>query len=68
MPHQARLDAPGTLHHVGEEGCLLELVRDIHLNPLRSEAVQRIEELDGYPWSGHGVLMGRQKRGWRSGL
>lgn len=41
-----------------EEAYLLELVRYIHLNPLRVGAVVDMEELDRYPWSGHAVLMG----------
>jgi REP element-mobilizing transposase RayT len=40
-----------------EEAYLLELVRYIHLNPLRAGLVSTIDELDGYPWSGHSVLM-----------
>ncbi len=38
---------------------LLELVRYIHLNPLRAGLVADMEALDGYPWSGHTVLIGR---------
>jgi putative transposase len=48
-----------------EEGYLLERVRYIHLNPLRPETIRSMEELDGYPWSGHGVPTGRQKRAWQ---
>jgi len=40
-----------------EEPYLLELVRYIHLNPLRGGLVKEIKELDLYPWSGHAVLM-----------
>jgi len=43
----------------------LELVRYIHLNPLRGGMVKKMEELDGYPWSGHGVLVGRNKNDWQ---
>jgi putative transposase len=45
-----------------EEPYLLESIRYIHLNPLRSGLVQDIGELDHYPWSGHAVLVG--KRQW----
>jgi len=38
-----------------------ELVRYIHLNPLRAGLVKTIEELDRYPWCGHGVLIGQTK-------
>lgn len=41
-----------------EEPYLLELVRYIHLNPLRAHAVADIDALDRYPWCGHAVLMG----------
>lgn len=44
-----------------EETYLLELIRYIHLNPLRAGLVQDMKELDGYLWSGHAVLMGKQK-------
>jgi len=36
-----------------------ELVRYIHLNPLRSKLVRSLAELDRYVWCGHSVLMGR---------
>jgi REP element-mobilizing transposase RayT len=48
-----------------EEAYLLELVRYIHLNPLRAGIVKNIEELDRYPWTGHGVLVGRSKNDWQ---
>jgi len=38
---------------------LLELVRYIHLNPLRAGIVADIDQLEGYPWSGHAALMGK---------
>lgn len=41
-----------------EEPYLLELVRYIHLNPLRVGMVSDLEELELYPWSGHAVLLG----------
>jgi putative transposase len=40
---------------------LLELVRYIHLNPLRARLVNNLEELENYPWCGHGILAGKQK-------
>lgn len=42
-----------------------ELVRYIHLNPLRAHLVSSLLELDHYPWCGHGVLMGRIKYDWQ---
>ena len=44
-----------------EESYLLELVRYIHLNPLRAKLVAGIEDLDTFPWCGHAVLMGKRK-------
>lgn len=44
-----------------EEPYLLELVRYIHLNPLRAFDVKNIDELDIYAWSGHSCLVGRSK-------
>lgn len=46
-----------------EEAYLLELVRYIHLNPLRAGMVKSLEELDQYPWSGHAVLLGNRTFG-----
>jgi REP element-mobilizing transposase RayT len=48
-----------------EDSYLLELVRYIHLNPLRSHVVGNLEELDRYPWSGHGVLIGKARHDWQ---
>jgi REP element-mobilizing transposase RayT/transposase-like protein len=51
---------------VCEEGAyLLELVRYIHLNPLRAGQVKSMEELDQYPWSGHQVIIGKDKNDWQ---
>ena len=44
-----------------EEPYLLELVRYIHLNPLRVGLVDDLAGLDNYPWSGHAVLMGNRQ-------
>ena len=41
-----------------EDAYLLELVRYIHLNPLRGHLVESMEMLDGYKWSGHAGMMG----------
>jgi putative transposase len=43
-----------------EDAYLLELVRYIHLNPVRVGVVSDVGELDGYPWTGHSVLLGNQ--------
>jgi len=41
-----------------KDAYLMELVRYIHLNPVRAGLVNNIEELERYPWAGHAVLMG----------
>ena len=48
-----------------EESYLLELVRYIHLNPLRAKLVTNLNELDSYKFSGHKVLMGKEKVAWQ---
>ena len=48
-----------------EDLYFLELVRYIHLNPLRSELVKDLGGLKRYPWCGFGVLMGRYKNSWQ---
>lgn len=47
---------------VEKETYLLELVRYIHLNPLRGRLVENINELDLFPWSGHAALMGGKEQ------
>ena len=48
-----------------EDAYLQELVRYIHLNPLRANIVSSLTELNEYPYCGHGILMGRGKRQWQ---
>jgi len=48
-----------------DEPYFLELVRYIHLNPLKAGLVKSVSKLDGYPWSGHGELLGYRKNGWQ---
>jgi hypothetical protein len=44
---------------VDEQAYLLELVRYIHLNPVRGRRPEiSLEALDHYPWTGHTVLLG----------
>lgn len=47
-----------------EDLYLKELVRYIHLNPLRVRVVENLKELRSYPYCGHGVLMGEVKAEW----
>jgi len=44
-----------------EDPYLLELIRYIHLNPLRARLLQDFKELDKYPWTGHSAILGRRK-------
>ena len=44
---------------------LLELVRYIHLNPIRADIIDTMEALDKYPKTGHAVIMGKIKHGWQ---
>ncbi|MDH5561531.1 MAG: transposase [Deltaproteobacteria bacterium] len=44
-----------------EETYLLELIRYIHLNPLRAKLVSDYNGLTDYPWCGHSVIMGKKK-------
>ena len=48
-----------------EETYLLELVRYIHLNPLRARLVKDLDALAKYPFSGHGVIMGKHRQPWQ---
>jgi REP element-mobilizing transposase RayT len=48
-----------------EETYFQELVRYIHLNLLRAGLVPNLERLDRYPWSGHGVLVGKVEYSWQ---
>lgn len=49
-----------------EDAYLLELVRYVHLNPLRAKLVSDIKELGDHPYSGHSVLMGRATADWQN--
>jgi REP element-mobilizing transposase RayT len=42
-----------------------ELVRYIHLNPLRARLVGSLSELEGYRYCGHGVIVGRIRYEWQ---
>ena len=48
-----------------EDAYFTELVRYIHLNPLRAKLVKNLAKLDRYRWCGHGVLMGKVKNDWQ---
>lgn len=48
-----------------EEPYFRELVRYLHLNPLRAGVVKDMGQLDRYPYTGHSALMGRVGRRWQ---
>jgi REP element-mobilizing transposase RayT len=48
-----------------EDAYFTELVRYIHLNPLRAKLVKSLTQLDRYRWCGHGVLMGKINNEWQ---
>ena len=48
-----------------EDAYLKELVRYIHLNPVRAGIVPGIKELNKYPYCGHSALMGKKERPWQ---
>ena len=48
-----------------EEPYFLELVRYIHLNPIRGHLVEDMDGLEQYPYSGHSALMGTVKIPWQ---
>ena len=48
-----------------EDLYLLELVRYIHLNPLRAGLVDSMVQLDRYKYCGHSVLRGKRAASWQ---
>jgi putative transposase len=66
--HNRRHDRKGHLFQnryksivVEDDPYFLELVRYIHLNPVRANILDSVSRLDRYPYAGHSVLMGHQK-------
>ena len=49
-----------------EETYFLELVRYIHLNPIRARLVKNLDELGRYAYCGHSVMIGRAKNPWQN--
>jgi putative transposase len=49
-----------------EDPYFCELVRYIHLNPIRGGIARDLLDLEKYPWSGHRTLMGKDKASWQS--
>ena len=48
-----------------EDPYLLELVRYIHLNPLRARIVENLKGLNAYPYCGHSILLGKAEPGFQ---
>lgn len=48
-----------------EDPYFKELVRYIHLNPLRAKLVDNLSKLDHYRYCGHSVLVGNLKNSWQ---
>ena len=44
----------------------LELVRYIHLNPVKAKILSGIDVLDTYAWTGHAVIMGKKSNDWQN--
>jgi REP-associated tyrosine transposase len=48
-----------------EDAYFQELVRYIHLNPLRARQVQTLRALERYRWCGHATVLGRRPQPWQ---
>lgn len=48
-----------------EETYLLELVRYIHLNPLRANVVPEYKDLAWYPYCGHSAILDHRRNDWQ---
>jgi putative transposase len=45
-----------------DQNYVQELVRYVHLNPVRAGTCKNLEKLEKYPWCGHSALMGVHRR------
>ena len=45
---------------------LLELVRYIHLNPIKAKLIQAMAQLDTYAWTGHAALVAKRQYDWQN--
>lgn len=48
-----------------EDAYFTELIRYIHLNPIRAGLVNTLSSLDKYQWCGHATIMGKRKNDWQ---
>jgi REP element-mobilizing transposase RayT len=72
VSHNRRHGRTGHLFHnryksilCDEESYFLELVRYVHLNPVRAGLVKDMQALDGYRYGGHSAIVGKQIRDWQ---
>jgi putative transposase len=49
-----------------DQNYIEELVRYVHLNPIRADICADIDSLDHYPWCGHSTLMGMRIRSFQN--
>ena len=49
-----------------EGSYLLELVRYIHLNPMRAKMIESVSDLGKYPWTGHAGMIVRCRQNWHA--
>ena len=48
-----------------EDTYFKELVRYLHLNPLRAQLVDSLGRLEHYRWCGHALVLGRRRNDWQ---
>jgi putative transposase len=48
-----------------EDAYFKELVRYIHLNPIRGKIIPGVKELNKFPYCGHSTVMGKIERPWQ---
>ena len=48
-----------------EDRYFVGLLRYIHLNPIRAGLIGTLSDLERYPWSGHGILLGEVAGSWQ---
>ncbi|MCK5241691.1 transposase [bacterium] len=49
-----------------EDTYFLELIRYIHLNPVRAGFIKELAQLNQYPWTGHSVIVAKEVREWQA--
>lgn len=49
-----------------EQNYIQELVRYVHLNPIRAGICKSLKALEHYPWCGHSVIMGKYRKNFQN--